>query len=279
MAQPTVTLTGGPRDVTMPQLGVGFWEVPDDITSDLVEYALRIGYRSIDTAMIYRNEEGVGRALADTDVLRDEIFLTTKVWNSDQGYDATLKALDTSLAKLGTDYVDLYLIHWPTPARDRYLETWRAMRELRARGKARAIGVCNFNIEHLERVYEEFGEYPSINQIELHPYLTQPELRAFHQAHGIVTEDWSPLAARLNLIEDPVITQIADEAECTAAQVVYRWHLDLGSVVIPRSTRESRLEENRAVLDVRLTDAQRDAISALDRGARTGPDPATFNLA
>lgn len=274
VTQPTVTLTD---TVPMPQLGVGFWQVPDDITGPLVERALQLGYRSIDTAMMYRNEPGVGRALAATDVPRQDIFLTTKVWNSDHGYDRTLAAFDASLARLGTDYLDLYLIHWPTPARDLYVDTWRAMRELREQGRVRAIGVCNFTVDHLRRLHDEFGEYPSLNQVELHPYLAQTELREFHRAHGIVTEDWSPLAARAGLIEDPVVAKVAADVGCTPAQAVYRWHLQLGNVVIPRTTRPERLAENLAVLDLELTAEQMDALSGLDRGTRTGPDPARFN--
>ncbi len=274
MTQPTVTLTGG---VAMPQLGVGFWEVPDEITGSLVEEALRLGYRSIDTATLYGNESGVGRGLSASDVPREDIFLTTKVWNSDQGYDRTLAAFEESLSKLGTDYVDLYLIHWPTPARDLYVDTWRAMRELREQGRATAIGVCNFNVDHLQRLHDEFGEYPSLNQIELHPYLVQSELQEFHRAHGIVTEDWSPLAARAGLIDDPVAAKVAAEVGCTPAQAIYRWHLQLGHVVIPRTTKPERLAENLAVLDLELTAEQMDALTVLDRGGRTGPDPASFN--
>lgn len=278
-AQPTVTLTGPTGDVVMPQLGVGFWQVDDDITPGLVEESLKLGYRSIDTAKIYGNEGGVGRGLAASGVPREDIFLTTKVWNSDQGHDATLKAFDASLELLGTDYVDLYLIHWPVPSRDLYVDTWAAMRELREQGRAKAIGVCNFNVDHLERLHAEFGEYPSINQVEIHPYLTQQALRDFHAEHGIVTEDWSPLAARLHLIDNPVVTGIAAEVGATPAQVVYRWHLQIGSVVIPRSTKPERLAENLAVLDLELTQAQMDSLSALNRNERTGPDPATFDRA
>lgn len=279
MPQPSVTLSGGGRDLAMPQFGVGFWEVPDDVTARIAHQALDLGYRSIDTAMLYHNEEGVGRAIADSDVPREEIFLTTKVWNSDQGYEETLAAFEDSLARLATDYVDLYLIHWPTPARGLYLDTWRAMRDLREQGRARAIGVCNFTIEHLQAVHEEFGEYPSLNQVERHPYLVQPELKAFHDDHGIITEDWSPLAARLDLIADPVVVAVAEQVGCTPAQAVYRWHLQDGCVVIPRTTKPERLVENLGVLEIELNPEQMRALSGLDRGTRTGPDPVSFNRA
>lgn len=278
-SQPTVQLGGAEDPIVMPQLGAGFWEVPPETTAELVEEALRLGYRSLDTAAAYQNETGVGEGFAAAGLPREDVFITTKVWNSDHGYDKTLRAFEDSLARLGIEYVDLYLIHWPTPQRDRYVDTWRALRTLRQDGSARAIGTCNFNVEHLQRLYDEFGEYPSLNQVELHPYLSQPELRAFHAEHGIVTEDWSPLAARLDLIADPVVTTIAAETGATPAQVVYRWHLDLGHVVIPRSTKAERLAENLATLDVTLSPEQFDALTALDRGARTGPDPATFELA
>lgn len=279
MRTPTVQLLGGPEPITMPQLGVGFWEVPEEITPGLVEHALQAGYRSIDTAMIYKNEAGVGQGIANSGVPREDIFLTTKVWNSDQGFEATMEACNLSLSKLGTDYLDLYLIHWPTPERNLYIDTWRALRELRLEGRVKAIGVCNFTIEHLERLHDEFGEYPSLNQVERHPYLTQPALAAFHEANGIVTEDWSPLAARLNLIEDPVVTEIAQEVGCTPAQAIYRWHLQKGAVVIPRSTKVERLDQNLAVLDLELTEHQMQRLSALNRDERTGPNPSTFNLA
>lgn len=275
---PTVTLNG-PTSVQMPRFGIGYWEVPQDVTAGLVTQALSAGYRLIDTAMIYQNEQGVGQGMADSDVPREDLFLTTKVWNSDQGRDATLAAFETSLSKLGTDYLDLYLIHWPTPKLDRYVDTWRAMQQLRDEGRIKAIGVCNFGVEHLQRVHDETGEFPAVNQVELHPYLTQEPLRAFHATHGIVTEDWSPLAARASLLDDPVVAGIAKDTGASAAQVVYAWHLAIGSVVIPRTTKPERLAENLAAVDLELTAEQVAALSALNRDQRTGPDPATFNLA
>lgn len=272
----TIDLSGGPVPVAMPRIGLGVWEVPPALTEEVVEHALEIGYRSIDTASVYGNEDGVGRALEITDVPREDIFVTTKVWNSAQGYDQTLAAFEESVDRLNTDYVDLYLIHWPVPAADRFVDTWRALRQLREDGSARAIGVCNFGIAQLQRIHDEFGEYPAINQVELHPYLTQDKLRRFHAEHGIVTEDWSPLAARAGLIDDPVVVEVAGQVGCTPAQAVYAWHLALGHVVIPRSTKQSRLIENLRAADVPLTPNQVEQLSALDRDLRTGPDPQTF---
>src|SRR6478609_9810429 len=231
---PNVTLTAGNSTVDIPQLGFGVWQVPDDGATAAVTTALEVGYRSIDTARIYDNEAGVGRALAATDVSRDEIFLTTKVWNDDQGYDQTLRAFDASAKRLGVDYVDLYLIHWPTPAKDAYVDTWKALLQLRADGRIRAAGVCNFQPAHLRRLLDETGEAPAINQVELHPFLQQQELRRFLADHGIATEAWSPLASG-GLLSDPVIAGIAQRLSRTPAQVILRWHLELGNVVIPKS--------------------------------------------
>jgi 2,5-diketo-D-gluconate reductase A len=261
----------------MPQLGFGVWQVPDDEASEAVQTALASGYRSIDTAAIYGNEDGVGAALAATDVPREEIFLTTKVWNKDQGRDATLAAMETSLGKLGLDQVDLYLIHWPTPQRDRYVETWKALLELRDAGKARAVGVCNFEPEHLQRLLDETGELPAINQVELHPRLQQRELRAFHAEHDIRTEAWSPLGQGGDVLAEPAIVKIADRVGKSPAQVILRWHLQLGNVVIPKSVTPSRIAENFDVFDFGLTDEDLAAIEALDSGARLGSHPNDFN--
>ncbi|GAB46916.1 aldo/keto reductase [Mobilicoccus pelagius] len=275
---PTLTLRAGDGTVDIPQLGFGTWEIPDEDVTDAVLRALKTGYRSIDTAAIYGNEEGVGRALRQTEIPREDIFLTTKVWNDRQGFDSTLEAMDESLAKLGTDYVDLYLIHWPTPAKDAYVDTWKALLELRKRGKAKAVGVCNFHAQHLQRLADETGELPAVNQIEVHPYLAQNELRTFNAEHDIVTEDWSPLGARLNIIEDPVVGSIANATGKTPAQVILRWHLQIGSVVIPRSTKPTRIESNFGLFDFELTDAQLDSIRGLDENKRSGPDPDEFNV-
>ena len=275
---PHVSLSAGSTTIDIPQLGFGVWQVPDAEVTDAVTTALEVGYRSIDTAAAYENEDGVGRALARTDVPREEIFLTTKVWNDQQGYDATLRAFDASAKRLGQEVVDLYLIHWPVPAKDAYVDTWRALLELRTQGRIRAAGVCNFQPAHLQRLLDETGELPALNQIELHPRLQQRELRAFHDEHGIVTEDWSPLASGGDLLKDPVVTGIAQRLSRTPAQVVLRWHVQLGHVVIPKSVTPSRIAENFQIFDFELQPEDLAAIEGMDRGERTGPDPDTFNL-
>jgi 2,5-diketo-D-gluconate reductase A len=275
---PHVSLSAGSTTIDIPQLGFGVWQVPDADVTDAVTTALEVGYRSIDTAAAYENEDGVGRALVRTDVPREEIFLTTKVWNDQQGYDATLRAFDASAKRLGQEVVDLYLIHWPVPAKDAYVDTWRALLELRSQGRIRAAGVCNFQPAHLQRLLDETGELPALNQIELHPRLQQRELRAFHAQHGIVTEDWSPLASGGDLLEDPIITGIAQRLSRTPAQVVLRWHVQLGHVVIPKSVTPSRIAENFQIFDFELEPGDLAAIEGMDRGERTGPDPDTFNL-
>ena len=274
---PNVSLSTGTTTIDIPQLGFGVWQVPDAEVTDAVSTALEVGYRSIDTAAAYQNEEGVGRALARTDAPREEIFLTTKVWNDEQGYEATLRAFDASAKRLGQEVVDLYLIHWPVPSKDAYVDTWRALLELRSQGRIRAAGVCNFQPAHLQRLLDETGELPAINQIELHPRLQQAELRAFHAQHGIVTEDWSPLASG-GLLSDPVIAGIAQRLSRTPAQVILRWHLELGNVVIPKSVTPSRIAENFAIFDFELEPADLAAIEGLNRDERTGPDPDTFDV-
>ncbi|MCG8970604.1 MULTISPECIES: aldo/keto reductase [Streptomyces] len=270
---PTVTLNNG---VEIPQLGFGVFQVPDAETTDAVSAALEAGYRSIDTAAIYGNEAGVGRALADSGIARDDLFVTTKLWNADQGYDATLKAFDTSLDKLGLDHVDLYLIHWPTPARDLYRESWQAIEKLVADGRIRAAGVSNFQPAHLERLIAGSDLVPAVNQVELHPGLQQSELRAAHARLGIVTEAWSPLAQGA-VLKDEAITTIAARHGKSAAQVVLRWHLQLGNVVIPKSVTPARIRENLDVFDFTLTDDEMTAIAGLDRDLRTGPHPDELN--
>ncbi|MFG2932447.1 aldo/keto reductase [Streptomyces achromogenes] len=273
---PPIILNNG---VEMPQLGYGVWQVPDDEAERSVATALQAGYRSIDTAAIYGNEEGTGKAIAASGLPREEIFVTTKVWNSDQGYDATLRAFDTSLAKLGLDYVDLYLIHWPLPSRDAYVDTYKAFEKLYADKRVRAIGVSNFLPEHLRRLTEETSVVPAVNQIELHPHLQQRESRAVHEELGIATEAWSPLGQGKGLLEVPAIVAIARKHDRTPAQVVLRWHLQLGNIVIPKSVTPSRIEENIAVFDFSLDDEDLAAISALNEDRRLGPDPATFDMA
>ncbi len=270
---PNVTLNNG---IEMPQLGFGVFQVPDDETTAAVTTALQAGYRSIDTAAIYGNERGVGRAIAESGIAREELFVTTKLWNEDQGYDATLAAFDDSLDKLGLDYVDLYLVHWPAPARDLYLDTWRAFEKILGEGRTRAIGVSNFQVSHLERLLENTGVAPVVNQVELHPGLQQEELRAFHERHGIATEAWSPLAQGA-VLGDRAVADLAGKYGVSPAQVVLRWHLQIGNIVIPKSVTPERVRQNLDVFGFELTDEDLRSLAASDRGLRTGPDPDTFN--
>jgi 2,5-diketo-D-gluconate reductase A len=274
MAVPNVRLNNG---VSMPQLGFGVFQVPDDETEAAVTTALEVGYRSIDTAAAYGNEAGVGAAIARSGIPRDELFVTTKLWNSEHGYDSTLRAFDNSLGLLGLEQLDLYLIHWPRPRVDKYVETWRALEKLLADGRTRAIGVSNFQPAHLRRVIDETGTVPAVNQIELHPYLTQREPRDVHAEHDIATEAWSPLAKGGDLLKEQVVTSLAEKYGRTAAQIVLRWHVQLGNVVIPKSVTPSRVRENFDLFDFELADDDVESISALDRGLRTGPDPDQFN--
>ncbi|MFE2353168.1 aldo/keto reductase [Streptomyces parvulus] len=271
---PPIILNNG---VEMPQLGFGVWQVPDDEAETAVVQALEAGYRSIDTAAIYGNEEGTGKALAASGVAREDLFVTTKLWNSDQGYDSTLRAFDTSLAKLGLDYVDLYLIHWPMPAKERYVDTYKAFEKLLADGRVRAIGVSNFLPEHLERLTGETSVVPAVNQIELHPHLQQHASREFHAEQGIATEAWSPLGSGKGILEIPAIVAIAQKHGRTPAQVVLRWHLQLGNVVIPKSVTPSRIKENIDVFGFTLDTEDLAAISALNEDRRLGSDPAEVN--
>ncbi|MFK0136762.1 aldo/keto reductase [Streptomyces murinus] len=270
---PAVTLGNG---VEIPQLGFGVFQVPDDETTAAVTTALETGYRSIDTAAIYGNEKGVGRALAASGLPRKDLFVTTKVWNADQGYDATLRAFDTSLAALGLDHVDLYLIHWPAPARDLYRDSWRALERLAGEGRIRAAGVSNFQPGHLRRLLEDATLTPAVNQIELHPGLQQAELRAFHAEHAIATEAWSPLAQGA-VLGEPVIAGLAARYGRSPAQIVIRWHLQLGNIVIPKSVTPARIRENFDVFGFTLTAEEMRALAALDRGLRTGPHPDELN--
>ncbi|MDN3293877.1 aldo/keto reductase [Streptomyces ficellus] len=273
---PSITLNNG---VSMPQLGFGVWQVPDDEAAKAVGTALEAGYRSIDTAAIYENEKGTGQAIAASGLPREEVFVTTKLWNSEQGFDSTLRAFDDSLARLGLDYVDLYLIHWPLPSKDAYVDTYKAFEKIYADGRAKAIGVSNFLPEHLERLLGETSVVPVLNQIELHPQLQQAESRAFHARHDIVTEAWSPLGQGKGLLEAPAVVAIARKHDRTPAQVVLRWHLQLGNVVIPKSVTPSRIRENIDVFDFELDTDDMAALAALDEGKRLGPDPATFDYA
>ncbi|MFF3935937.1 aldo/keto reductase [Streptomyces phaeofaciens] len=272
---PPIILNNG---VEMPQLGFGVWQVPDDEAERAVSTALEAGYRSIDTAAIYGNEEGTGKAVNGSGLPRQDIFVTTKLWNSDQGYDATLRAFDTSLRKLGLDYVDLYLIHWPVPARETYVDTYKAFEKLYSDGRVKAIGVSNFLPGHIERLIEETSVVPAVNQIELHPHLQQHASRELHAEQGIATEAWSPLGQGKGLLEVPAIVAIAQKHHRTPAQVVLRWHLQLGNVVIPKSVTPSRIKENIDVFDFSLDTEDLAAISALNEDRRIGPDPAAFDI-
>ena len=269
---PSITLDNG---VEIPQLGLGVWQVEDSIVTEVVTTAFETGYRHIDTAAIYGNEEGVGRAIAASDIPRDELFITTKLWNSDQGYDSTLKAFDQSLAKLGLEYVDLYLIHWQSLQRDLYVDTWKAFEQLYADKRVRAIGVSNFHEPALRRIFEETTIRPAVNQIELHPALPQDELRAFNAENDIVTQAWSPLASG-ELLANPVLATIGTKYGKSAAQVMIRWHLQLGNVVIPKSRTAGRIKENFEVFDFRLDNDDMATIADLETGVRTGGDPDVF---
>jgi 2,5-diketo-D-gluconate reductase A len=263
---------------SIPQIGLGAWKTPNDSAVSAVQAALEAGYRHIDTAAVYGNEEGVGRGIRASGVARDEIFLTTKVWNENQGYDSTLRALDESLKRLGQDYIDLYLIHWPSPWRGLYVDTWRALTKAQDEGRVRSIGVSNFAAEHLERIVDETGVPPVLNQIELHPRFQQKRLREVHAQRGIKTQSWSPLGQG-QLLSDPVIARIAEKHGRTPAQAIIRWHIDNGLIVIPKSVTPSRIVENFNVFDFALDAEDMAAIAGLDDpSGRIGSDPmaATF---
>jgi 2,5-diketo-D-gluconate reductase A len=270
---PTIALNDG---TTMPQLGYGVFQVPNDQTTAAVATALETGYRSIDTAAIYGNEAGVGRALAASSLPREELFVTTKLWLADLGRASTRDALATSLEKLGLDHVDLYLIHWPGTDTAAYLESWQALEELRSEGLTRSIGVSNFLPGQLERIIELGGTVPAVNQVELHPFLQNRETAAVNRAHGIATEAWSPLAQGA-VLDDPAVLAAAAAHGVTPAQVVLRWHLQAGNVVIPKSVTASRMASNLDVFGFDLDVGQVAAFDALDRDGRTGPFPGTFN--
>ena len=266
---PAVMLNNG---VTMPQIGFGVFRVPQGETMRAVLSAIEAGYRGIDTASLYGNETAVGRAIARCGVPREQLFITTKLWNDDQGYQSTFRAFDGSLGRLGLNYVDLYLIHWPIPARFAYLDTWKAFEQIYASGRARAIGVSNFQPWHLQPLLDRRGIVPAVNQVELHPAFQQEEVRAYDQAHGIVTEAWSPLAQG-GILADPVVTALSRRYGKTPAQIVLRWHIELGNVVIPKSVTPSRIRENIGIFDFSLAADDMAMLRTLDRGTRTGPDP------
>ncbi|MDQ2839307.1 MAG: aldo/keto reductase [Actinomycetota bacterium] len=270
---PTVRLNNG---VEIPQLGFGVFQIKPADTVEAVTEALRIGYRHIDTAQMYENEKQVGQAIAQSDLDRSDIFVTTKLNNNKHGYDDALAAVDQSLADLGLDRVDLFLIHWPLPTVGDYVETWRALEAIYREGKARAIGVSNFHANHIRKLHVETEIPPAINQIEAHPYLTQDELRAFNAEHGIATEAWSPIAQGA-VLDNPAILEIASSHGKSPAQVVLRWHIQLGNIVFPKSVTPARIKENFEIFDFELTDGELGMISALNKNERTGPDPDVFD--
>jgi 2,5-diketo-D-gluconate reductase A len=272
---PSLMMNNG---LQIPQLGFGVFLVPPEETKQAVTEALKCGYRLIDTAQGYQNEEGVGAAIAESDVPRDELFITTKLTNSEQGYDTTLTAFDGSMEKLGIDVLDLFLIHWPQPMFDQYVDTWRAFEKLLADGRVRSIGVSNFEIPHLQRLISETDVVPTVNQIELHPQFPQDELREFHAEHGILTESWGPLGQGKGLLEDPTIVEVARRKDRTPAQVVLRWHVQLGCIVIPKSVNPDRIQENIDLFDFELDDADMADISKVRTGQRLGGDPNTFAM-
>jgi len=269
LSVPGVRLNNGIR---MPQIGFGVFRIPDDQTERVVLEAIESGYRSIDTASLYGNEVGVGRAIAACGLPREELFVTTKLWNDDQGRERASAAFESSVNRLGLDHVDLYLIHWPKPSRDLYVQTWQALEKLYADGRVRAIGVSNFQMTHLDRIITQTDVTPAVNQIELHPSLQQEHLRRYDHEHGITTVAWSPLG-QAESIKDPVIGAIARRHDRTPAQVILRWHLQLGNVVIPKTTHAARMRENLGILDFTLDDEDLAAIRGLESGRRLGPDP------
>jgi 2,5-diketo-D-gluconate reductase A len=272
-AVPDIALNNG---VSIPQLGFGVFQIPPDQTRDATALALEVGYRHIDTAEMYRNEAGVGEAVRASGIDRSEIFVTSKLNNGAHAYDDALAAFGETLRTLDIGYVDLFLVHWPLPTVTDFVETWKAMEEIYAGGKARAVGVSNFQTHHLNRLAAECTVVPAVNQIEVHPYLTNETVRAYGADHGIATEAWSPIAQG-GVLDDPAIVSIAERVDRSPAQVTLRWHVQRGDIVFPKSVTESRVRENFALFDFELTDADIAAISALNRDERTGPDPDVFD--
>jgi 2,5-diketo-D-gluconate reductase A len=271
---PGIKLNSG---ASIPQLGFGVFQIDPQDTAKTVQTALEIGYRHIDTAQMYGNEAEVGEAIANSGIPRDELFVTTKCNNSNHGYEDSQRALDESLSKLRTDYVDLYLIHWPLPGKDLYVQTWKGLEQAAKDGKARSIGVSNFQSHHLDRLTQETDTVPAVNQIELHPHLQQPQMREYDRSHGIATEAWSPIGQGKGVIDEDRIVEIAKAHDKTPAQVTLRWHIQLGNIIFPKSVTDSRIRENFDIFDFELTDDEMSAIGALDKGQRLGPDPDQFD--
>jgi 2,5-diketo-D-gluconate reductase A len=273
MSQTTIHLNDGR---VIPQFGLGVWQSPADVTAQVVKTALDAGYRAVDTAAIYRNEEAVGEGVRAADVPREDVFVTTKLWNDDQGYDEALWGFEGSLKRLGMEYVDLYLIHWPAPKQGKYIDSWKALVRLREEGRAKSIGVSNFMPEHLRKIVSETGVKPVLNQIELHPRFQQVEQRKVQQQMSIATESWSPLGQG-KLLSDPVIAKIAAKHGKTPAQAIIRWHVDSGLIVIPKSVTPARIVQNLDVFDFKLDDEDMAQIATLDSyDGRIGPDPLAF---
>ena len=271
-AVPVITLNNGVR---IPQLGFGVFQIPAEQTRDATLLALEVGYRHIDPAEMYGNEAGVGDAVRASGIPREEIFVTSKLNNGFHDPDAAARAFETTLETLDIGYVDLFLMHWPLLG-DGYLATWTAMERMYESGRVKAIGVSNFTQHHLRRLFDAGTIVPAVNQIEIHPYLTQDDMRAFDAEHGIATEAWSPIAQG-KVLDDAVLARIANRLERSTAQVALRWHIQRGDIVVPKSVTEQRVRENFAIFDFELSDADMSDITALDRGERTGPDPETFN--
>ncbi|AEV76343.1 aldo/keto reductase, diketogulonate reductase [Mycolicibacterium rhodesiae NBB3] len=274
MASPSITLNDGNA---IPQVGFGVFQTPPDETERAVTIAFEAGYRHVDTAAAYRNERGVGKAVAESGLPREDLYITTKLWNSEQGYDSTLKAFDASVDRLGLDYVDLYLIHWPLPARNTFVDTFKAFSTLRDQGRVRSIGVSNFEPEHLRILIDATGIVPAVNQVELHPRFPQDELREVHKQLGVATEAWAPLGQGA-LLDDPRVTEVAERHGKTPAQVLIRWHIQLGNIVIPKSVTPERIVSNFDVFDLELSEQDMASISSLGDGTRMGPDPRTFDF-
>jgi 2,5-diketo-D-gluconate reductase A len=274
MGAPLITLNEGN---SIPAVGFGVFKVPPADTERAVSTALQAGYRHIDTAAVYGNERETGCAVAASGVPRDELYLVTKLWNSEQGYDSTLAAFDVSMERLGIDYLDLYLVHWPMPKRNKFIDTFKAFAYLRDQGRIRSIGVSNFEPEHLTALVDATGIVPAVNQVELHPRLPQTELRELHARLGVATEAWGPLGQG-SLLTDPVVAAVAGGAGRTPAQVLIRWHMQLGNIVIPKSVNPERIASNFDVFDFELSEKDMAAISSLDDGNRLGPDPRTFDF-
>jgi 2,5-diketo-D-gluconate reductase A len=271
---PGIELNNG---TTIPQLGFGVFQIDPSDTAEAVTTALEAGYRHIDTAQMYGNEAEVGEAIAKSDIPRDQLWITTKCNNSNHGYDDAQSALDESLQKMGLDHVDLYLIHWPLPGKDLYVDTWKGFEKAQSDGKVRTIGVSNFQPHHLDRLLSETETVPAVNQIELHPHMQQAGLRSYHERHGIRTEAWSPIGQGRGLLDAPELSEIAQAHGKSPAQVVLRWHVQIGNIVFPKSSTAERIRENYAIFDFELGDDEVETLNRMEKAERLGPDPDKFD--